>query len=168
MNFYLIGFMGSGKSYLGSIWAKQNNFTFCDLDTLIEKEENDNIANIFSTNGENYFREKETKILKKTLKFENTIIACGGGAPCFFDNIKWMNENGTTIFLNEGLGHIYYRLAKEKSKRPLIANLTNDELMQFVKEKTKEREPYYTQSKIILTHEHLNENGFSEILKSIK
>ncbi|NJN78937.1 MAG: shikimate kinase [Saprospiraceae bacterium] len=98
MNIYLIGFMGSGKSFIGKQLSEQLNFEFCDLDERIETAKNQSIASIFENKGETYFRKLESTILQKTANLKNTIIATGGGTACFFDNMEWMNENGKTIF----------------------------------------------------------------------
>ncbi len=83
MRIFLTGFMGAGKSFLGKLWAEDNDMAFYDLDTLIEEEERTSIDKIFAEKGEGYFREREAAILRNTERFENAIIACGGGVPCF-------------------------------------------------------------------------------------
>jgi shikimate kinase len=165
MRFYLVGFMGSGKSYLGKLWAAQQHLSFYDLDTLIEEKENDTITNIFEQKGEQYFRTVESKTLQETTSLQNTIIACGGGTPCFNDNMNWMNENGTTIFLNAKIGNLYKNILQEKNKRPLLANITDDELKYFIQNKLDKRLHYYASSKIILQQENLNEAGFNLAIK---
>ncbi|MCY7290920.1 MAG: shikimate kinase [Ferruginibacter sp.] len=118
MRIFLIGFMGAGKSFLGKLWADDNGIPFYDVDTLIEEEERMSISEIFSTFGEAYFREKEAAVLRNTDRFENAIIACGGGAPCYFDNMQWMNKNGITVFLNETEEQIYHHIKNDKKARP--------------------------------------------------
>jgi len=159
MKIFLIGFMGSGKTYWGKIWAKQNLLPFFDLDEVIEEQEKKTIADIFEVNGEDYFREKETMVLKTFAGMDNCIIACGGGTACFNNNMQWMNDNLTTVYLWAKPQYIYDRVFKEKEKRPLFYNLGKDELGLFIEQKLKEREPFYNQAKIILPVEELNEKS---------
>ena len=150
MKIFLIGFMGSGKTHWGRVWAKENQLDFYDLDELIEKEEGRSVAAIFEENGENYFRDKETTVLKSLAKKENFLLACGGGAPCFNNNMQWMNDNGTTVYLSASPQYLFEKVIVEKDKRPLIKNLNEEELLFFIQQKLKEREPVYRQVKIIL------------------
>jgi shikimate kinase len=159
MKIFLIGFMGSGKTYWGKIWAKQNLLLFFDLDEVIEEQEKKTIADIFEVNGEDYFREKETMALKTFAGMDNCIIACGGGTACFNNNMQWMNDNGTTVYLSATPQYIYNRVFEEKGKRPLFFNLDKDELASFIENKLKEREPFYRQAKIIVPVEGLNEKS---------
>lgn len=161
---FLIGFMGSGKTHWGRLWADQKGIAFFDLDKMIEEEEKKTIAGIFETKGEVYFRKKETEILKRFEKETNYILACGGGAPCYYDNIKWMNDTGTTIYLCATPKYIYDRVLVEKDKRPLLKNLTPGELFLFIEQKLKEREPIYKQAQIILPVEELNTDSIRRII----
>lgn len=166
MKVFLIGFMGSGKTHWGSIWAKKHSLQFIDLDALIEQQEKKTIADIFELNGEDYFREKENKILKTFAEIDNSIIACGGGTPCFNDNMKWMNEHGTTVYLQSTPQEILDRVLEEQEKRPLIKKLNLAELQFFIEQKLKEREPFYKTANIILNGKDLGELTFSKkILK---
>ena len=167
MRIYLIGFMGSGKSFLGKLWAAQNNLTFYDLDEMIEEIECNFIKVIFDKKGEAYFRKSEAEILRKTTKLENSIISCGGGTACFYDNINWMNKNGTTVFLNPTADILIKNILPQKEQRPLLKNINDDDLQNFIEAKLKERIPYYKASKITLQNEYLNADGFKEILKNI-
>jgi shikimate kinase len=150
MKIFLIGFMGSGKTHWGQIWAKDLNIDFFDLDKQIEGTEQKTVADIFEKKGEAYFREKEAAALRLFAQKDNCIIACGGGTPCFDDNMQWMNEQGTTIYLQANPKDILQRVLEEQDKRPLIKNLNEAELLFFIQKKLKEREPFYTQAKIIL------------------
>ena len=165
MRYYLVGFMGSGKSYLGKLWAALHHLSFYDLDTLIEQKENSSIANIFEQKGEQYFRALESKILKKTETLENAIISCGGGTACFNNNMQWMKNNGTTIFLHASIENLLKNIVQEKLKRPLLANITEDNLEKFIQNKLDERLHYYAASNIILQQTDLNENGFIKVLQ---
>ena len=163
MRIFLIGFMGAGKSFLGKLWADDNGIPFYDLDTLIEEEERMSIEKIFSTYGEDYFREKEAAVLRNTDRFQNAIIACGGGAPCYFDNMQWMNKNGITVFLNETEEQIYHHIKNDNKVRPLISLQSQTDLHGFIKNKLLERKSFYNQCQVILNAHHLNRNGFKEI-----
>ncbi len=156
MKIFLIGFMGSGKTHWGKIWANRYGLQFFDHDEMIEQREQKTIDAIFERYGEDLFREKESALLKTFFQKDNAIIACGGGAPCFFDNMQWMNENGITIYLKATPAQIAERVINEKDKRPLLKKLNNGELLSFIEQKLTEREPFYNQAKIILPIEVLN------------
>lgn len=160
---FLIGFMGSGKTYWGKIWAEKNGLDFYDLDEIIEAKEGKSIAAIFEKEGENYFRKKEREALHTFSEKDRCIIACGGGTACFNDNIQWMNKQGTPVYLSATPTDILNRVIEEKDKRPLINKLNEAELLFFIEQKLKEREPFYNQAKIILPVSELNENSLSTI-----
>jgi shikimate kinase len=160
MLIFIIGFMGCGKSYLGKIWAAENNLHFCDVDTIIEQEEGQSIAAIFQIKGEDYFRQKEKEVLQKMGKLQNTIVACGGGTPCFYGNITWMKNVGTVVFLNETVEKILLNIAHDKQVRPLLLNMSEAEKNIFVQNKLAERLPIYKQSDIILSTEQLHKDAF--------
>jgi shikimate kinase len=162
MLIFLTGFMGSGKTYWGKLWAAANDFSFTDLDEAIEKTESKTVAEIFEIHGEDYFRLLETKMLHSFSNKENIIIACGGGTPCFHENMQWMNEHGTTVYISSTTKRILERVLEEKDKRPLLKKLNNAELLFFIEQKLKEREPFYTQAKIILDAETITNETFKE------
>ncbi len=164
MLFFLNGFMGSGKSHWGKAWAASYKLGFIDLDEAIEVEENKTVADIFETKGEAYFRTLEAKVLRNTVEFKNSIIACGGGTPCYHDNMQWMNENGISIYLSANPEEILRRLIniQNKEKRPLINKLNKAELIFFIEQKMKEREPFYRQANIILESADITDNTFEE------
>ena len=155
---FLTGFMGSGKTYWGKKWALQYSLDFYDLDQLIEAEHHKTIASIFEKDGEDFFRQVETGELKKLAPKEKCIIACGGGTACYNDNMQWMTENGTTVYLQASPQYIYERVLEEKEKRPLIKKVSRAELLFFIEQKLKEREPFYNQAKIILPVPELDDN----------
>ena len=154
--------MGSGKTHWGEIWAKKNALGFFDLDELIEQQEKKTVANIFEKDGEEYFREKEMYALRTFEKIKNCIIACGGGTPCFNDNMKWMNEHGTTVYLESTIEDIFDRVLEEQDKRPLIKKLNKSELHFFIEQTLKEREPVYKKADITLNSTDLDEHIFSK------
>ena len=155
---FLIGFMGSGKTYWGNKWAHASGYNFFDIDATVELNAGKTIARIFAEDGEEHFRNLETLELRNMLHKKSFIAATGGGTPCFNDNISWMKKNGTPVYLRSSPGNILKRLVTEKEKRPLIKNLQNEELLFYITEKIKEREPFYNQAKIILDVDDLDKN----------
>jgi shikimate kinase len=105
----------------------------------------------FELHGESAFRDLEREVLQKTDFPENVIIATGGGAPCFGDNMLWMNENGLVAYLSLSPKALASRLENSKTDRPLIRNLKGDELEGFISAKLAEREPFYNQSKFVVS-----------------
>jgi shikimate kinase len=148
---FFIGFMGCGKTRLGKKMANKFNLPFIDLDTLIEEQSEQTIPEIFAQYGETGFREIEKQTLQNTAFPLNAIISTGGGAPCFYDNINWMNAHGLTIFLDTPIPILASRLMNAKTERPLIVGKTHEELMGFITTKLQERRPFYQQAKIVLT-----------------
>ena len=161
---FLIGLMGSGKSFWAYKLSKKLNVPAFDLDKEIEKAEGKTIAQIFAEKGEAYFRQKENEVLKTFAFKNNFILATGGGAPCFHDNIEWMNNHGITIWIDEPLLTIASRLLKEKSHRPLIANIADEDLENFFYAMREKRKPFYTKAKYHLSSDNLSEKHFLEIL----
>lgn len=157
MKIYLLGFMGAGKSYIGKRLAKRLNYTFCDLDDLIEQQNNASINEIFTNQGEKSFRQLERTALQSTARMHDTIIACGGGTPCFFDNIKVINQLGKSIFIDVSPQQIVKNLKGETDKRPLVNTLSVEKLLPFVQQKLQQRLPYYRQASYIFNpeNEHL-------------
>lgn len=135
--------MGSGKSLLGQLLAKQLAFDFLDLDEVIESEAGCTISKIFNEKGENAFRVLEKEAVHRTSGLERTVIATGGGTPCFFDNMERMNKFGVTIYLNAPPILLANRLKREKEKRPLLAGMDEIELMSFIKNTLKRRINFY-------------------------
>jgi shikimate kinase len=166
MRYFITGFMGSGKTYLGCLWAAKHGLAFYDLDALIEEEERMAVAGIFKQRGEDYFREKEAAILRNTDRFHDCIIACGGGTPCFYDNIDWMNRNGVTIFLDAGVDDIYKHIMLEKELRPLLPDTDEEGIKNFIRLKKSERLHFYEQAQIILQDEDLTAEGFNTIVEN--
>lgn len=166
MRIFLLGYMGTGKTYWGRLWAEQQRMNFYDLDHEIEKNAGITIREIFEKYGESYFREKEKEALLQFADKDDFILSTGGGTPCFFDNMQWMNEKGVTIYLHTNIPVLAERLFKEKEHRPLIRNLTNEELISFIANNINKRNKFYTQSNVILDTETIKENTFEEIKKA--
>lgn len=157
MKIFLVGMMGSGKTYWSKVISKKLKIPFYDLDSLIEILEEQTINEIFENSGEEYFRKIETKILKWFVQKKTFVLATGGGTPCFNNNISWMNKTGLTVWLNDSVENIFERLKSEKENRPAIKNLSDIEIEKFIYQKLVERNEYYSQSKI-----QLEENGINE------
>ncbi len=145
---FLVGFMGCGKSTFGRKIAAALNWNFIDLDDYIEEKQGRSISSIFEESGEAYFRDLETLALEETKNWNKTIISCGGGTPCFNNNDDLINNLGLSVYISLSPEILRDRLIGEKSKRPLIANLSNDELLSFIKKKLTARESYYNKAKI--------------------
>jgi shikimate kinase len=150
MNIFLIGFMGCGKSTLAKKLASKTGYRLVDLDHEIERDLGQTVASFFAEKGENAFRELESTTLKSYSGDENSVIATGGGTPCFFDNMDWMNENGQTIYIEMQPHALVKRLEHGKAKRPLIKDLDEAALLHFIEQKVKEREPFYKKAKYIV------------------
>ncbi|MCX6183056.1 MAG: shikimate kinase [Bacteroidetes bacterium] len=148
---FLIGFMGSGKSTIGKKLAAKLSYDFIDMDALIEEQEGRSISEIFSTDGESYFRALEQKTLMSICTKEKVVVSTGGGTPCFFDNMEVMNSAGYSVYLKLEVEKIIGRLKNGIEKRPLLANLSPLELQKEIKERLNVREPFYNKAKMIYT-----------------
>lgn len=164
MKIFLIGFMGCGKTRMGKNLSNKLEKPFVDIDTLIEHTQNQSIPEIFANQGENGFREIEKNILQVSAFADDAIISTGGGAPCFYDNMEWMNKNGLTIFIDPPVKVLADRLINAKTERPLVKNKSFEELLIFIEEKLNERRPFYEQAQITLKGVNLSTEDFLEIL----
>ena len=135
-----------GKSTLGRRLAKHLNLQFIDMDHYIEERNYKTIPRIFAEEGEKEFRKKERKALEELSEFTNLVIATGGGAPCFFDNMDLMNNTGTTIYLNINPDILADRLMTSKTERPLIKGKSRKELVAFIDKTLSERNIFYKQA----------------------
>lgn len=146
---FLIGYMGSGKTSMGIKLAENLGLTFVDMDHHIEEKYHKTVSQIFEESGQDAFRKMEQNCLHEVAEFENCVIATGGGAPCFFDNMTFMNAHGLTVYLNLSSEQLAARLEMSRAgKRPLIANKQGDELRQFIAEGLSAREVFYKQAKV--------------------
>ncbi len=165
--FFLIGFMGSGKSTMGHAVADEMGITFLDLDEWIEKREGKSIKNIFEEKGEAYFRQLESSLLKALtfLPEAKYLVATGGGTPCFEDNMKWMNAHGTTIYLKPTIQVLGERLIADRDKRPLLKGTKPTDIQQFIHTLLQQREAFYLQARHTLTAEDLAPNKLIQLIK---
>lgn len=149
MRIYLIGFMGSGKTHTGRQLADKMDFLFLDLDLVIEAEAGMGIPQIFEEMGEDRFRQLEQQALHFTAELEDVVVSTGGGAPCYFDNIEWMNQQGTCVFLDTPVEILAKRLLPERAHRPLLQPYNEATLPAFIQSKLEERMYFYQQAGII-------------------
>lgn len=164
MKVFLIGMMGSGKSFWSKQMSRKLRIPAYDLDDCVEKRAGKTIAEMFRTEGETYFRLAESDALRQFAHIENAIIATGGGTPCFNDNIQWMNENGITIWIDEAPEVLAKRLKPEKAHRPLVQKLSDEELIFFLQNKIEERKLHYHQAQHRLQGDAINEDNLLNIL----
>lgn len=135
--------MGSGKTTVGKKLALQLGYQFLDLDDHIERRVDLSISEIFKKYGEDVFRQLETSALRSTLRKEEVVISTGGGTPCQNDNMTWINKNGKSIFISESPEVLLSRLKNEKARRPLIKNMNDTELLNFIETNLNERMKFY-------------------------
>jgi shikimate kinase len=143
---FLIGYMGAGKTTVGKLLADKLNWSFIDVDGFIENRYRQTIAAIFEEKGEAGFRKIERRTLQEISAFENVVISTGGGLPCFFDNMDWMNQTGITIYLKADVNELVNRLNFDKQKRPLIRGKNLEELREFVETNLEKREFFYNRA----------------------
>lgn len=156
MKIFLIGFMGSGKSYCGRLLSEKLKIPFFDLDEQVVSREGKAITEIFASEGEEYFRLSEKEILYDITGLnENFVMACGGGTPCYFNNIEFMNNTGTTVWINTPVDTLFERLIHDKNHRPLISKLSDEQLKAYIKKKFADRKIYYEQASVIIDDEPL-------------
>jgi shikimate kinase len=146
MKIFFIGFMGCGKTTWSRKLANHLGYEFMDLDHILEAKVGMTIAEYFTLHGQDAFRQLESSILKETAYPENAVVSTGGGLPCFFDNMDWMNANGQTLYIKLSPKTLAERLDKGKATRPLIQGLHGEELVAFIAEKLAERESFYEQA----------------------
>jgi shikimate kinase len=146
---FLIGFMGSGKTTLGRKLAHRLDYEFIDLDHILEAQAGMTIAEYFTQFGEDAFRKLESQVLKQTPYPANAVISTGGGLPCFFDNMEWMNAHGKTVYINLSPKTLATRLQNEKEKRPVLREHQGDDLVAFIAGKLEERDKFYNRAAVI-------------------
>jgi len=165
MKIFLIGFMGSGKTHWGRQLSAKLELPFYDLDTVIVEKEHRTVADIFEESGEEYFRYQEKEMLESiSAEKESFILSCGGGTPCFFNNIEFMKKNGKVIWLNTSVDILKQRLLKERQTRPLIREVNDEELRRYIVKKLSERRMYYQQADVTVSEESTNLEELIQLL----
>lgn len=146
----LIGYMGAGKTTVGKALAKDMGLMFYDLDWYIESRMRKTVAQIFAERGEEGFRQIERNMLHEVAEFEDVIISCGGGTPCFFDNMEYLNQQGDTVYLQASPETLAAHLKMGKGVRPLLVGKTDEELRQYIVDSLEKRNPFYTKARHII------------------
>lgn len=144
---FLTGYMGAGKTTLGKAFAREAGLSFIDLDWYIEGRQHKTIRQIFDERGEEAFRQLERNMLHEAGEFEDVVIATGGGTPCFFDNMDYMNSHGQTVFIDVDADTLFRRLRLATWQRPVLQGKTEGELRAFIEKALAERMPHYEQAR---------------------
>lgn len=155
MRIFLTGYMGAGKTTLGKAFAREMKVPFIDLDWYIEERFHKTIRELFAERGEASFRELERNMLHEVGEFEDVVISTGGGTPCFFDNMEYMNAHGQTVFLDVDVEILFRRLRIAKQQRPILQGKNDDELRAFIVEALEKRAPFYSQARYRFDGGHL-------------
>lgn len=155
MTIFIIGYMASGKTTFGNALAKRTGMQHIDLDFYIEQRFHTTIRDIFAKKGESEFRRIEGAMLREVGEMSDIIISCGGGTPCFGDNMDYMNSKGLTVCLNASEDVIANRIINAGNKRPLMAGKSRQEIITTLREHMAVRAPFYNKAQISISSEHL-------------
>ena len=156
---FLIGYSGAGKTTLGRAFARSTGLDFIDLDWYIEQRFHTDIQTLFATRGEEGFRRIEHNLLHEVGEFENVVISCGGGTPCYADNIDYMLSAGATIYLKASEETLFRRLRVALGSRPLLAGKSDDELREAIRQACTERQRYYGRAKYMIDSDLLEDRA---------
>ncbi len=143
----IIGYMGAGKTTVGKALSRELGIPFYDLDWYIESRMRKTVPQIFAQKGEEGFRIIEHNMLHEVAEFEDVIISCGGGTPCFFDNMEYLNSQGETIYLKATPEVLHKHLRMGKTIRPLLLDKSPEEMLLFIREQLQHREPFYLKAR---------------------
>lgn len=145
----IIGYMCVGKTTVGRNLALRMGRRFYDLDWYIEERFHSRVSQIFSEKGEPVFRDLERRMLREVAAFEDIVLSCGGGTPCFADNMDYILGNSLAVYLRATPEIITTHIKYSRLERPLLKGLSGSELDEFVRSQLREREPYYLRAPII-------------------
>jgi shikimate kinase len=160
---------GSGKTTLGKQLAKSKSMKFIDLDAYIEQKTDKKIPEIFRDFGEDTFRQIEREVVLESINWKNTIVATGGGAPCFFDSMDVINQSGTSVFIDVSAKELFRRIiGKGQDKRPLLASIDQNELLQNITNKRETRLNWYKKAHYTLSSDNANAKELSDIIDKQK
>ena len=165
MKIFLVGYMGCGKSLWGKMIANHYNYQFIDLDAYIEERENMSISEIFTKFKEEGFREREHKALKSISSIDNIIVATGGGTPCFYNNMEKMNHWGETLYIEGSPELLCERIRNSKKERPLVKNISQDELLGYIQDHLNSRKSFYELAKHKIVSGNLELNHFIQLIE---
>lgn len=166
---FLIGYMGAGKTTVGKDLAARMGLSFIDLDCYIERRYCRTVRQLFAEKGEEAFREIERKMLHEVSMFEDVLISTGGGTPCFYENMAFMKETGTVVYLKVSVEELAKRLELCKHSRPVLQGRSGDDLKCFIAANLRQREPFYTQASIVFEAEvMLTESDVHEIASALE
>ena len=146
----LIGYMGSGKTTVGRQLALALGRTFYDLDWYIEMRYHRSVPQLFEERGEEGFRELERNMLHEAAEFEDIVLSCGGGTPCFFDNMEYIRSVGESVYLKATPEVLAQHLKMRKVERPLLQGKNEEELLDFIRTSLAAREPFYMKAKHVV------------------
>lgn len=152
---FLIGYMGAGKTTVGKELSEQLGLSFIDLDCYIEGRYHRTVGQLFVEKGEEAFRNIERRMLREVATFEDILVSTGGGAPCFFDNMEFMNGVGTTVYLKVSVDELTKRLEVCRNTRPVLKGRSGEELREFISESLEKREPFYTKASVLFEAEEM-------------
>lgn len=151
----MVGYMGAGKTTVGRALSKRTGLSFIDLDYYIEGRYRKTVSQIFAEKGEEGFRKIERNLLHEVAAFEDVLVSTGGGTPCFFDNMDYMNACGATIYLKVSVEELARRLEVCKRTRPVLRGRSGEELRDFIAESLELREPYYGKASVVFDAERM-------------
>ena len=165
----LLGYMCAGKTTVGRQLAREMGYFFYDLDWYIEERFRKKVPEIFAESGEEKFRDLERRMLHEVAEFQDVVVSLGGGTPCFYDNMEYMNTVARTVYMKASPETLLNHIAISKGRRPLLDGKTPEELETFVRQQLNEREPFYSKAKYIVDINILDSyERISEIVEKIK
>ena len=165
---YIVGYMGAGKTTTARRLAQRMGWEVVDTDALFEEKYKISVHDFFNKYDEPLYRKLEAEVLKETEKLKHVVVSTGGGTACYFDNMEWMNDHGTTVFLRISEKAVVDRLLHAKRKRPLAAGKSEEELKAFVNRHYAERLPYYEKAQITVKAEDLDLEGLASRIQELE
>lgn len=155
MTLFIIGYMASGKTTFGRALARKTGLRHIDLDFYIEQRFHSTVREIFANKGESEFRRIESAMLREVGEISDVVISCGGGTPCFGDNMDYMKSRGLTVCLQASDDVIADRIIKAGNKRPLMAGKSKDEILMTLRQHMQVRKPFYDKASVIISGDRL-------------
>lgn len=162
---FLLGYMGCGKSTVGKKLANKLKYSFIDTDAVIESMTGKNIAQIFSEEGEDAFRLLEKSVVQSLASRTNTVVATGGGAPCFHDNLSVMNRSGITVYIKMQPESLASRIIAAKTERPVLQRVSTEDLPLYITSHLADRERFYNKAHLIVKGENIKIDELVNLIK---